>query len=138
MMTETSRGPRASLAGPLLFAGLILAVAAALVLLVPEYLSRDLALRLLGVFMGTMVVVYANAAPKKLPPLVRLRCDPATEQAIRRFAGWSLTLGGIAYAAAWTFAPVKAANVIAVASLATSLLLVFLRVAWIKSKSARD
>jgi hypothetical protein len=135
MMTKPLHGSRDSLARPLLFAGLFLLAAVALALLVPEYLSRDLWLRLLGVLMGTMVVIYANAAPKRLPSLLRLRCDPATEQSIRRFAGWSLTFGGVGYAAAWVFAPVSFANPIAMITLASALLLVFGRVAWIKATS---
>ena len=44
-----------------------------------------------------VVVVCANAIPKSLTSLARLRGSPAAEQAARRFAGWSLVLGGLGY-----------------------------------------
>lgn len=90
----------------------------------------DLARRLWGVLLGAVVIVYANAAPKTLPPLARMRCDPAAEQALRRFTGWALVAGGLGYAAAWLFAPLQSARLLAAGSLGGALLLVVLRYGW--------
>ncbi|MBY0573375.1 MAG: hypothetical protein K2P84_06805, partial [Undibacterium sp.] len=82
----------------LIFAALFLGATLAIRLLSPEYLSAELAQRLLGVMMGCVVIFYSNVVPKTLTPLTRMRCDPNTEQSIRRFTGWSLVLGGLGYA----------------------------------------
>lgn len=113
----------------LIFAVVFVSAAAAIRLLSPEHLSRDLGQRLIGVMMGLVVAFYANAVPKALSPLLLMRCDPAAEQAMRRFTGWSLTLGGAAYAVTWLIAPVPIAKVLSTSLLGAALLLVVARVA---------
>lgn len=113
----------------LIVAGLFLGAVAAIRLLSPEHLSHDLGQRLLGVMMGLVVALYANAVPKALSPLILMRCDPAAEQAMRRFTGWSLTLGGAAYAVTWLIAPVPIAKVLSTSLLGVALLLVVARIA---------
>lgn len=137
MTTNRSQALRVSIPHGLILAGLLLAVSVALKLLSPDHLSPELARRLLGVLMGTVVVVYANAVPKALSPLIRMRCDPVAEQAMRRFAGWSLALGGAAYAVAWVIAPLKDANVLAATLLGAALLLVVARLAWGMARGSR-
>jgi hypothetical protein len=66
-----------------------------------------------------------------------MRCDPAAEQAMRRFAGWTLTLGGGAYAMAWLVAPLDRANPIAAGLLGTSLVLVVGRLTWSIARKSR-
>jgi hypothetical protein len=56
--------------------------------------------------MGAVVVICANAVPKVLTPLIQSRCDPIAHQAIRRFTGWSLVIGGAAWATARKHLPV--------------------------------
>ena len=56
----------------------------------------------MGLLMGPSSGL-ARTLPKSLTPLVQMRCDPAAEQALRRFAGWSPRLrrclrGGFALA----------------------------------------
>jgi hypothetical protein len=128
---------RESLVRALIIAGLFLGSSLALRLLSPDHLSADLARRWLGVLTGLVLVVYANALPKELSPLARMRCDPAAEQAMRRFAGWALTLGGGAYAMAWLVAPLDRANPIAVGLLGTSLVLVVGRLTWSIARKSR-
>jgi hypothetical protein len=111
-------------------AALILGASAAVALWAPAHLEAELAQRVQGVIMGLVVVVFANAAPKTLTPLARLRCDPVAEQAVRRFAGWSLVLGGLGYALAWLAAPLAVANPLAITLLATGLVLALGRCAW--------
>src|SRR5690606_12041371 len=111
-------------------AALILGATAAVALWAPAHLEAELAQRVQGVVMGLIVVVFANAAPKTLTPLARLRCDPVAEQAIRRFAGWSLVLGGLGYALAWLAAPLSIANPLGITLLATGGGLALGRCAW--------
>ncbi len=118
------------IARALLIAGVVLASALVISWLTPEYLSEAVARRLMGVLLAAVVVLYANAAPKALTPLVHLRLDPVEEQAMRRFAGWSLTLGGLGYAAAWILAPLDSANLLAGLALGASVLLTAGRYFW--------
>jgi hypothetical protein len=113
----------------LIVAAVFLGLAAAIRLLSPEHLSHDLGQRLLGVTMGLVVAFYANAVPKALSPLILMRCDPAAEQAMRRFTGWCLALGGAAYAVTWLIAPVPIAKIVATSLLGAALLLVVARIA---------
>jgi hypothetical protein len=76
---------------------------------------------------GALVVFYSNYVPKKLTPLAAMRCNPATEQALRRFAGMSMVLGGVAYMLVWMFAPLGSAALVGGAVVATALLLVVIR-----------
>ncbi len=111
----------------LLGAGFILAMAGALRWATPAYIDADLAPRFMGVLLGAIVVCYANVIPKSLTSLVRLRCAPEREQAARRFAGWSLVLGGLGYMLAALFAPLAAMHLIGGSLLGLSLLAAILR-----------
>lgn len=111
----------------LLAAAMIVGVSAALAWLAPAYISIELSHRLLGAMLGAVVVVYADAIPKALVARARLRCPPAQDQAARRFAGWSLVLGGLGYSAAWLLAPLHVAGLIGGALLACALVLAVVR-----------
>lgn len=137
MTTNRPQASRVSISRELIVAGLVLGVSVALALLSPDHLSPELARRLLGVLIGAVVVVYANAAPKALSPLIQMRCDPVAEQAMRRFTGWSLTLGGSAYVLTWLIAPLESANVLAASLLGAALLLVVVRLTWAMARRSR-
>jgi hypothetical protein len=47
--------------------------------------SAEAAVRLMGILMGLVMLVSANAIPRRLVPLARLSCDPAREQT---FVAW--------------------------------------------------
>ena len=127
----SKNSPTASQVGrALIIAALILGVAALLKLISPEYISAEHARRLLGVLLGTAVMLYANVVPKALTPLARMRCNAATEQSLRRFTGWSLTLGGLLYAITWLVAPIEMAGTISLVLLGGALLLAILRHVW--------
>jgi len=126
-MTMTqSNSSRRSIRNALLIALLFLALTTALKLLAPEQLSEVWVDRLRGVMSGALVIYFSSAASKSLPPLARLR-DPVTEQSLRRFSAWTLTLGGAGFAIASLVAPVRWANEIAVALLASAVALVIVR-----------
>lgn len=119
--------PRSRHARDLIIAGAMLAISAALVFLTPDHISRDLAQRVLNVMLGAFVVFYANEAPKLLPRRLGGRCDSSEYQSLRRFAGWTLVLGGVAYALAWILAPIDLAAPVAVGLLGTAFLIVVAR-----------
>lgn len=121
---------RAGILQGLLVATLMLVAAFGLKHSSPTHLSPELAHRLLGILIAVPALIYANAAPKALSPLTRMRCDPTAEQALRRFSGWTLTLGALAYTAAWAFAPLDRASILATSLLGASVLLVIARIAW--------
>jgi hypothetical protein len=127
MTTNESHTSRDSISRGLIVAAFLIGAAYALKRLTPDPVSPALASRLVGVLMGAMVVFFANDVPKALSPLTRMRCDPATEQSIRRFTGWSLALGGLAYMLASLLAPLESAPVIAAGLLGASVLLVLVR-----------
>ena len=89
-----------------------------------HFVSAEVAARLMGVLMGLVVLVSANAIPKKLVPLARLSCDPARDQSLRRFGGWVLALGGLGYTLAYALAPIAIAGTLAVCLLAPAVLIV--------------
>jgi hypothetical protein len=136
--TNRSQASRADIARGLIVAAVLLGVSMALKLLSPEHLSAEFVDRMMGVLLGAMVVVFANAVPKALSPLLQQRCDPAAEQAMRRFTGWSLVLGGAAYAVAWVIAPLEHANVLSAGLLGAALLLVVVRLAWGMANGPRE
>ena len=117
-------------------AAIIIGGAAVLKWAAPEYLSPEWAQRLLGALLGFIVVVYANVLPKSLTQLARLRCSPAAEQAARRFAGWSLVLGGLAYMLAMLLAPLASMHLIGGALLAVALAAALLRCLGVRSAAA--
>lgn len=127
----------ASYGRPLLGAALILAVSGALAWASPAYVSDELAQRLVAAMLGAVVVVYANAIPKTLTALAQLRCSPEREQAARRFAGWSLVLGGVGYMLAALFAPLASMHLVGGGVLGVALLAAILRCTGIGSRAAR-
>lgn len=126
MTIENKRFSGLSIGHALLVAGALTSAALVLKVLSPEILSEEFARRTMGVLMGLVVVVYANAVPKALIPLARLRRNPVTEQALRRFTGWTLVLGGLAYMLIWAAAPLAYANALAASALGAAVLLVVL------------
>jgi hypothetical protein len=108
-------------------AGLFLAAAVALKLAEKAGLvSHELAVRLLQVFTGLALAVYANFIPKSLKAFR----DPAAAyraQASLRVAGWSFTLGGLGYALASAL-PIP--DTVALAILGTATAYVLGYVAW--------
>lgn len=127
----------ASFGRPLFGAALILAVSGAITWASPEYISDELKRRLIAAMLGAVVVVYANAIPKTLTALAQLRCSPEREQAARRFAGWSLVLGGIGYMLAALFAPLGSMHLVGGGLLGLALLAAILRCFGAGSRAVR-
>jgi len=127
----------ASFGRPLLGAALILAVSGAITWASPEYISDELKRRLIAAMLGAVVVMYANAIPKTLTALAQLRCSPEREQAARRFAGWSLVLGGVGYMLAALLAPLGVMHLVGGGLLALALVVATLRCLGVGARAAR-
>lgn len=89
-----------------------------------QVIGAETVQRLMGVLMGTVVISSANLIPKRLVPLARLSCDPAREQALRRFCGRVLVLGGLGYTLAYMLAPIQVASTLAICLLAPAVVAV--------------
>ncbi len=127
MSSDSSRG--SPIVRGVIVAALLLAAAAAVSWVSPRYIDAEWHRRLFGVITGCVVLLYANAVPKALVPLARLR-NPVIDQAMRRFAGWALVLGGVGYILAWLIAPIAAAWWVAAALLGTAVVVMIARLAW--------
>ncbi len=106
-----------------------------------QVVSAETVERLMGLLMGTVVIVSANAIPKRLLPLARLSCAPAREQALRRFAAWVMVLGGLGYTLAFALAPIAIASMLAVSLLAPAVVVVAgitARCAWMRRRARQD
>ena len=117
---------RAHLLRALVIAAALLLATAAIISASPAYISVDCAERVLGIMMGALVVMYANSAPKILSPLTA-SCSAEGEQALRRFTGWALVLGGLGYMGAWLFAPIAHAALIGLSLLGLAFAAVVVR-----------
>ena len=137
-MTLQSQSSRAGIKRGLIIAGLLILASLVLQLLSPSYLSRDLELRIFGILSGGVVLIYANLVPKTITPRMKACGDPIVEQSIRRFTGWTLALGGVAYAIVWMIAPIQYATALAVSVLGVSVMLVATRIALLAAKGPRS
>jgi hypothetical protein len=91
------------LVGGLAWGGGILAVALAMTgARKLGYVDGDTVTRVVICLNGLMVAWYGNRMPKRFFP------DELTRK-VSRLGGWSITLGGLIYAALWIFAPIRLA-----------------------------
>lgn len=135
-MTRTNPSPHL-IRHALIVAAVYIGLAATIKYLTPAYVSPELSHRLHNIMAGVLAVIYANAASKTLTPLSTMRCDPITEQAMRRFSAWTLTLGALGYTLAWLILPLESAHVVAVSLLAGSILIVGARYVTVITRGLR-
>jgi hypothetical protein len=103
--------------------------------------GSDAALRTLGVLRGLIVVILANAIPKRLVPLADLYCEPVREQKLRRFAARIALLGGLGYTLAYVFAPIAYASTLAICLLEPPGLVfvgILARCDWMRRRAMRS
>jgi thiosulfate reductase cytochrome b subunit len=79
-----------------------------------DVVGNETVIRILGVLRGLIVVILANAVPKRLVPLADLYCDPVREQRLRRFAARVMLLGGLGYTLAYVLAPMAIVHTLAI------------------------
>jgi hypothetical protein len=81
-------------------------------------ISAETMMRGVMVLIGLGLAAYGDRIPKSTygppPPTVPLA---ALRQSVLRTAGWSMMLGGVAFAGFWAFAPLEIARVGAMAAL---------------------
>jgi hypothetical protein len=136
-MNVESQSSGAAIKRGLIIAALLIVASVVLQLLSPSYMSREIELRIFGVLTGGVVLIYANLVPKTITRRIGACGDPMVEQSIRRFTGWSLVLGGVAYAIVWMIAPLQYATALAVGVLGLSVLLVATRIAMVAARGSR-
>lgn len=122
-----SQPTRLAIGRSLVFAGLFLQASIILRSMVPSELSHEMSQRLLGFWMGAFVAYFANSIPKERPSVACL--NSAAGQSLRRFAAWSITLGGLGFALLSAFAPYEQSKALAVSFLGASMMLVVFRLA---------
>jgi len=112
-------------------AGLMLAVSLGISLIGGiSFEGGTLPRRVLGIMMGLVLVVIGNTMPKVLGPLAARRCSPLQTQSVKRFAGWTFTIAGLAYTAMWIFAAISQAEDFSTLLCVGALMLVIGRCAW--------
>ena len=122
---------RKQLTAAIISAALIIAAALTLNYLVSlGYIDGELARRLKGLMVGLILVVSGNFIPKMLEPLSHACCEPSKEQSLRRLAGWSFVLTGIAYSIIWLVTPLEVASILSKSVVGACVLLVMVPFAW--------
>ena len=122
-----SQQARLAIGRSLVFAGLFLQASILVKSIGPSEFSHELSQRLLGFWMGVMVAYFGNSLPKERPsPACR---NSAAGQGLRRFAAWSITVGGLGFALLSAFAPYEDSGPLAVSFLGACLMLVVFRLA---------
>ena len=97
------------------------------------YISGETSKRASSIAAGLIVVYYANLVPKTLETRSG-RCSPEKVQATQRFSGWALLLGGLGYSLSWLLLPLERAGGVAMAILATAVVIVAARCVWLYSR----
>jgi hypothetical protein len=109
-----------SIKSALMQAGATLAVAlVATVLHKTGVISQDATTRVVMIAIGLVLAWQSNAIPKALP------IRSARSQAYKRLSGWAFVLSGLAFAAAWAFAPIEMAATLSMAPVAVAMVTVF-------------
>lgn len=109
-----------SIKSALLQAGVTLGVAVvATVLHKTGAIDKDTTTRALMITIGLVIAWQSNAIPKALP------IGNARSQAYKRLSGWAFVLSGLAYAAAWAFAPMDMAATLSMAPMGIAMVTVF-------------
>jgi len=108
--TDQTRGDQVAreIRNGVLWAGLMLAVTL-VAKLVSMRGSADLSERANMVVLGAFLVFTGNAIPKTIAYLPALPGDAARVQGLRRFAGWTWVLTGLASAIVWLLLPIDVA-----------------------------
>lgn len=99
-----------------------------------EFIDHSFSERAMGVLLGIVLIICGNFIPKTLEPLATQRCEPSRLQSLQRFAGWTFVLAGLGYAIVWLTFPIDRANGVAMAIVATGLVLVAGRTAWVAGR----
>ena len=93
-------------------------------------IGSDMGERIVMVVIGLVLVVLNNAVPKQLAsPRASARAE-AFGQSVRRTTGWAMTLGGLAWAAIWVFAPMDLARTLSIVAMGGAVAVVLGHFVW--------
>lgn len=95
-----------------------------------DLIGNGIADRVFGAVIGIMLAVYGNAVPKNLERLEGRQCRPSRIQSFQRFAGWTMVVTGLLYAAVWIILPSDIGKPVSTVILGTMVLLLAPRLAW--------
>jgi hypothetical protein len=84
-------------------------------------IGPDVARWSIQVLIGLGLAFYANFMPKQIGRPRSSHLAESRAQSTLRFAGWSLTLAGLAYAALWAFAPLDFSDMASITVVAAAL-----------------
>ena len=90
-------------------------------------INSDISQRFIGVLLGALLIATGNYIPKTGIGEPHLTCE---EVGLRRQAGWTFVLSGIACGVTWLVAPPKIAAVVCILIAAAAVLLVVASVSW--------
>ncbi len=112
--------------------GLLVALSLALMIGVTHgWMDDAMSERGMGMALGVVLIVVGNGMPKILKPLSAMRCDPAAEQAMHRFAGWTFVLAGVVYGLAYVVLPLDVAGPVSIVVAGAATVLVMVRLGWV-------
>lgn len=127
--TSSSEASLAALTKAILLCALLLGAALSMRIEgLRDHLDFDA--RSVGVFSGIMVLAVANVIPKQASSGLGLR--------LLRTAGWSLSIGGIAYALVWLLVPLAHASRSALLVLLAALAFATGRIGWLLWRQRRE
>ena len=122
----------------LVAAALIMGAALGMNMLVDYgYIEREVSKQALQVALGLYLLVIGNSLPKKISSMSDQNCGSAKGQSLRRFAGWTFVLSGLAYSVLWLVVPAEIAEVAGIAVVATGLILVVTPCVWLALRRKR-
>ncbi len=89
--------------------------------------DRDSGFHATMIIMGLYLAAIGNALPRSLPPTSSMPGNAAQIQAFQRFAGWTIVLAGLGFAAAWLALPKDSAVPVSVAVVVGGVVLILVQ-----------
>jgi hypothetical protein len=96
-----------------------------------DLIGPDAVRRTVQVMSGLILAAYSNLMPKDVGAWRASPLAAARSQSALRVGGWSMTLGGLAYAGLWAFAPLAFADVAGIVVVASAMLITMGYGGWI-------
>lgn len=123
----------------LLAAALIMGAALGMNMLVDYgYIEREVSKQAMQVGIGLYLLVMGNSLPKKISSMSDQNCGSAKGQSLRRFAGWTFVLSGLAYSIIWLVLPADIATIAGISVVASGLILVVTPCVWLALRRKRS
>ena len=101
------------------------------------YIEREVSKQAMQVGIGLYLVIIGNSLPKKISSMSDQNCGSAKGQSLRRFAGWTFVLSGLAYSIIWLVFPADIATIAGISVVASGLTLVVTPCVWLALRRKR-